>query len=64
MPCAHNRHVGIRHVVERGGVSPQHVNHGAALLRVSLRGKPRLESGLVGAALQLPQVALERGDKR
>jgi hypothetical protein len=63
VPCAHNRHVWIRHVVERGGVSAQHVDHGAALLRISFRGKPRLESGLIGAALQLPQAALERGDQ-
>ena len=62
MPRAHNRHVGIRRVVKGRSVSAQHVEHGAALLRVSFRGKPGLESGLVGAALQLPQPALERGD--
>jgi hypothetical protein len=48
--------------VKGRSVSAQQVEHGAALLRVSFRGKPGLESGLVGAALQLPQPALERGD--
>ena len=61
MPCRQNRHVGIRLVVKRCGVSAQHVDHGAALLRFSFRRKPGRESGLAGAALQLPQAALEGG---
>ena len=47
--------------MKRCGVSAQHVDHGAALLRSSFRRKPGRESGLAGAALQLPQAALEGG---
>ena len=61
MPCAHNRHVGVRRVVKWLRVGAQNADHGFALLRVSFGGKLGFECGLAGPTLQLPKAALERG---
>jgi hypothetical protein len=61
VPCAHNRHIGIRRVAIRRRVRAKNVEYAFALPRVSFGGKPGFECGLASPTLQLPKAALKRG---
>ncbi len=60
MPRSHNRHVGIRRIVERLGMRAQNAEYRLALRRVRFGGESRLKGGLKRATLQLAQAALKR----